>query len=176
MFRKKPNLEEELKKYTAVLIHLSIKQAEELEKEYGLRGNEFNDVSMQIIGFCIINLMRTFRANGISPEKSRTAVDSILQNIALVLADANNDDQEAVYRNVNKTIGGLVSEYGKLPLKNDDPGKGEKGTLLWEYGKFMTFTIRKDPSSDVIVIMKCISLITNVNKVLVTDHIIKALK
>lgn len=176
MFRKKPNLEEELKKYTAILIHLSIKQSEELEKEYGLRENEFNDVSMQIIGFCIINLMRTFQANGIPSEKGRAAVDSILQNIALALADANNGSQEAVYRNVNKTIGGLVSNYGKLPLKNDDPNKGEKGTLLWEYGKYMTFTMRKDPSSDVLVIMKCISLITNINKALETNNIIKALK
>lgn len=172
---KSPSSGNELKVYSATLAHLSATQAGVLAKEYSASEDDSDTVAIQMMAFCLMMLMRQFKAKSISPQVSKETVSEILVNIAKGLSDSRTQEQ-VVFESLNKQIGGLVTEYGTLPLSSDSGKQG--GTLLWEYGKLLAKTVHKNPSSDVEVVLRGVSLCTNMNNAMQesTDSLIKSLK
>lgn len=69
-----------------------------------------------------------------------------------------------------------MTEYGTLPLSSDS-GK-QDGTLLWEYSKLLAKTIHKNPSTNVEVVLRGVSLCTNMNNAMQepSDSLIQSLR
>lgn len=174
-FAKKSGPEDEIKKYATVLGYLSVKSAQDFQKEYDLKHSEYADITVQLISFCLMNLLRKFKSNDITTEKSRGTIEEIVKHISETISDESIESNSA-NSELMKQIGSIVSKHGHLPLKNSDSDKGQEGTLPWEYGKLMTQSLNKDPLSDLMVIMKCTSVATNVCTAIETDELIKSLR
>lgn len=171
MFGTKKNLNKEATTYAGVALYLTAKTADDLKKEIGYTEEESTVIMVQVLTFCIINLMRTFAQQGISIEKGRKAIEIILLEAAKTFAPEPSKVQDT-YATLNQTVNEWIKTYGKLPL-------GEKlgtqaGTLIWEYSKLMASTIGKD--KDLPVMMTFASRIVNVNNALETNNLIKSLK
>lgn len=172
MFGRAKNLDKTVATYAGVAIHLSAKTADDLKKEFGYSEEKSTVIMLQILTFCIINLMRTFAKQGVSVDKGRAAIESILLEAAKMLSPDKGSVQET-HRALIETTGEWIKTYGKLPL-------GEKlstqtGTLIWEYGKLIVSTVGKN-SNDIQSILLASSRVVNVNNALDTTMLIKALK
>ena len=174
IFKKKPTMADELDIYTAVLLQLSAKGAEELRAKYKFSEENSTLVMIQIIGFSLINLMRQFTASRIDPSVFRKCVSSITEGMVNIMVD-DVSNRPAALSFFQDEIQKLVSTYGKLPLKNSDQSKGESGTLLWEYGKLISETAT-GKEKELMAIMECISVITSVQGAVKTDKLLKAVK
>lgn len=171
MFGVKKNLNKEAFIYAGVALHLSAKTADDLKKEMSYTEQDSTVIMLQVLTFCILNLMRTFAQNGISIEKGRETIEIILLEAAKTFAPEPSKVQDT-YLTLNQTVNEWIKIYGKLPL-------GEKlgtqaGTLIWEYSKLMASTIGKE--KDLPVMMTFASRIVNVNNALETNNLIKALR
>ena len=174
IFKKKPTMTDELNTYTMVLLQLSAKGAEELKAKYKFSEENSTLVMIQIIGFSLINLMRQFAASKVDPSIFRKCVSSITEGMVNIMVDDANNRPVALSF-FQDEIQKLVSTYGKLPLKNSDPSKGESGTLLWEYGKLVSETAT-GKEKDLMSTMECISVVTSVQNAVKTDKLLKAVK
>ncbi len=171
MFGKRKNLNKEATTYAGVALHLSAKTADDLKKEIGYTEEDSTIIMLQVLTFCILNLMRTFAQQGVSVDKGREAIELILLESAKTFAPDPAKVQDT-YLTLNQTVNEWIKTYGKLPL-------GEKfgtqaGTLIWEYSKLMASTIGKD--KDLPVIMTFASRVVNVNNAIETNSLVKALK
>lgn len=171
MFGTRKNLNKEAHTYAGVALHLSAKTADDLKKEMGYAEEDSTIVMLQVLTFCILNLMRTFAQQGVSVDKGREAIELILLDAAKTFAPDPAKVQDT-YLTINHTVNEWIESYGKLPL-------GEKfgtqaGTLIWEYSKLMASTIGKD--KDLPVIMTFASRVVNVNNAIETNNLVKALK
>lgn len=171
MFGTKKNLNKEASTYAGVALHLSAKTADDLKKEVGYTEEDSTIIMLQVLTFCILNLMRTFAQQGVSVQKGREAIELILLEAAKTFAPDPNKVQDT-YLTLNQTVNEWIKTYGKLPL-------GEKfgtqaGTLIWEYSKLMALTVGKDKGLP--VMMTFASRIVNVNNALETNNLIKSLK
>jgi hypothetical protein len=171
MFGTKKNLNKEASVYAGVALHLSAKTADELKKELGYTEQDSTVVMLQVLTFCIINLMRTFAQKGISIEKGREPIEIILHEAAKTFTPEPNKAEDT-YATLNQTANEWIKTYGKLPL--GDKSGAQAGTLIWEYSKLMASTVGKD--KDLPVMMTFASRIVNVNNALETNNLIKALK
>lgn len=174
IFKKKPTMTDELNTYTMVLLQLSAKSAEELRAKYKFSEENSTLVMIQIIGFSLINLMRQFAMRGIDSSIFRKCVSTITEDMVNIMVDDANN-RSAALSFFQDEIQKLVSTYGKLPLKNNDPSKGESGTLLWEYGKLVSETVT-GKEKELMATMECISVITSVQSAVKTDKLLKAVK
>ncbi len=171
MFRTKKNLNKEASTYAGVALHLSAKTADDLKKEVGYTEEDSTIIMLQILTFCILNLMRTFAQQGIPVQRGREAIELILLEAAKTFAPDPTKVQDT-YLTLNQTVNEWIETYGKLPL-------GERlgtqaGTLIWEYSKLMALTVGKD--KDLPVMMTFASRTVNVNNALETNNLIKSLK
>lgn len=174
IFNKKPTITEELNSYATLLLQLSAKSAEELRAEYKFSEEISTLVMIQIIGFSLINLMRQFSASGIDHSVFRKCASSITENMVNIMVDDINK-RPAFLSFFQDKIQKLINIYGQLPLENSDRSKGESGTLLWEYGKLVSETVTGE-EKDLIAILECISVITNIQNVVKTNRLLRAVK
>jgi hypothetical protein len=174
IFGRKPTITEELSAYATALLELSAKNAEELRLEYKFSNESTALVMTQIIGFSLINLRRQFAANGVDDSVFGKCALSITENMAnIMIDDASN--RPAFLSFFQDKIQILINAYSNLPLKNSDQSKGKSGTLLWEYGKLMSETITGE-EKDLVSILECISVITNVQDAVKTDRLLRSVK
>lgn len=171
MFGTKKNLNKEASTYAGVALHLSAKTADDLKKEVGYTEEDSTIIMLQVLTFCILNLMRTFAQQGVSVQKGRETIELILLEAAKTFAPDPTKVQDT-YLTLNQTVNEWTKTYGKLPL-------GEKfgtqaGTLIWEYSKLMASTVGKD--KDITVMMAFASRVVNVNDALETNNLVKALR
>lgn len=171
MFGTKRNLNKEATTYAAVAMHLSVKTADELKQEMGYTEEDSKIITLQVLTFCIINLIHLFADKGVLVEKGRKAIELIMMEVAKPFTP-NPTKAQDTYLSLSKIVNDWIEAYGKLPL-------GEKhgtqaGTLIWEYGKLMASTIGKD--KDLPVMMTFASRVVNVNNALETNNLIKSLK
>jgi hypothetical protein len=171
MFGTKKNLNKESTIYAGIALHLSAKTADDLRKEVGYTEEDSTVIMLQVLTFCILNLMRTFAQQGVSVEKGREAIELILHEAAKTFAPDPTKVQDT-YLTLNQTVNDWIQTYGKLPL--GEKFGTEAGTLIWEYSKLMALTANKD--KDVSVMMTFASRIVNVNNALETSNLVKALK
>lgn len=171
MFGTKKNLHKEASTYAGVALHLSAKTADDLKKEVGYTEQDSTVIMLQVLTFCILNLMRTFAQQGVSIEKGREAIEIILLEAAKTFAPEPSKVQDT-YTTLNQTVNEWIKTYGKLPL--GDKFGTQAGTLIWEYSKLMASTVDKD--KDLPVMMTFASRVVNVNNALETSNLIKALR
>jgi hypothetical protein len=171
MFGTKKNLSKEATMYAAIAMHLSAKTSDDLKAEIGYTEEDSKIITLQVLTFCIINLIHLFANRNIPVNKGREAIEIILLEAAKPFAPDPTKVQDT-YLTLNKIVNEWIETYGKLPL-------GEKlgtqaGTLIWEYSKLMASTAGKD--NDVAVMMTFASRVVNVNNALETDNLVKALR
>lgn len=174
IFKRRPTITDELNTYTMVLLQLSAKSAEELRAKYRFSEETSTLVMLQIISFSLISLMRQFAASRIDSSTFKKCVSAITEGMVNIMVD-DVSSRPAALSVFQDEIQKLISTYGKLPLKNSDQSKGESGTLLWEYGKLVSETAT-GKEKELMAIMECISVITNVQSAIKTDKILKAVK
>lgn len=174
IFKKKPTMTDELNTYTMVLLQLSAKSAEELRAKYKFSEENSTLVMIQIIGFSLINLMRQFAMRGIDASIFRKCVSNITEGMVNVMVD-DATHKPAALSFFRDEIQSILSNYGNLPLKNDDQSKGQKGTLVWEYGKLVSETVT-GRENELMAIMECASVVSNVQSAIKTDSLLKVVK
>lgn len=157
--------------YGTILLGFIAKVTDDLRKKHHLTVVQEGDLFVQLVGFCIITLMRDFRGASIQPHKSREFISEVLRTIARV---SNPENEQDAYTELNRVVGKLSREYGSLPSSNANPNI-LKGTLLWEYTILMNKTMGKD-KSDVISLAENVSVITSINEALDTTDIVKSLQ
>lgn len=158
--------------YADTVMYLSATTAERMRKEHGLTDNQSSEIMAQIVGFCIINLMRKLDSESIPKPKGQKLIDSILRKIAERVG--GNEHEESAYITYGNMIGDLSRRFGDLPLSNPNSGK-QGGTLLWEYAKHMNDTMGKD-TLDLEMLMRNVSVITDINKKVDTSKLIETLR
>ena len=165
------NVDDEITVYSEVLLHLSASGAEEVRKTHNGTEAQSTTVMVQLIGFCIINLIREFNSEGISTDKGQDIIKSILKNVSDNLAPTHQ--QSEAFDVLRREVGQLVKDYGKLPLKHTNSDR-QGGTLLWEYGKLVAETVGKE--SDLMATMDSVGVITSVSKAVNTGRLTKTLQ
>jgi hypothetical protein len=173
MFGKSKKLDKAVTIYAGVSLHLSAKTADELKKELGYSEEDSTIIMLQIITFCILNLMRTFATQGVSVDKGRNAIAQILKEVAKTLAP-NTNDIESTYRAINQTTEEWIKTYARLPL--GEKMSSQAGTLTWEYSKLIVSTAGKNPLTELSSTLLVSSRIVNVNDALETQELIASLR
>lgn len=173
MFGKSSKLNKSVTTYAGVSLYLSAKTADELKKELGYSEEESTMIMLQIITFCILNLMRVFAAQGVSVDKGRDAIERILKEVAKSLAP-NSATAEDAYRALNQTTEEWIKTYARLPL--GEKMSSQAGTLVWEYSKLIVSTAGKNPSTELNSILSVSSRIVNVNSAIETKALVSVLK
>lgn len=173
MFGKGRKLDRAVAVYAGVALHLSAKTADELKKELGYTEEESTIIMVQIITFCILNLMRVFAQHGVTVDKGRNSIDLILRCVAKSLAP-DEASVNGVYRTINQTSEEWIKTYARLPL--GEKMSSQAGTLIWEYSKLIVSTAGKNPSTNLNDILLVSSRIVNANNAIETKDLIIALK
>ncbi len=156
--------------YASTAMYMSAKTADTMEKQYKLTKNQGSEIMVQIFAFCVLNLMRRFKSESITPSKGRAFIDDIIRTVAKKAGDR----EESAYMAYGTMIGELSSKFGELPLSHAGSDK-QGGTFLWEYAKHMNKTMGKE-ELDLEMIIHNMSIITRINDTLDTSHIVKMLK
>ncbi len=173
MFGKGKKLDKATAVYAGVALHLSAKTADELKKELGYTEEDSTVIMLQIITFCILNLMRVFARQNVSVDKGRNAIELILRDVAKSLAP-DQASVDSVYRTINQTTEEWIRTYARLPL--GEKMSTQAGTLIWEYSKLIMSTAGKNPASDPHSTLLVSSRIVNANNAIETNDLIAALR
>ena len=155
--------------YAGTLLYMSATAAEKLRQAHNLTDNQGSQLMMQVIGFCLINLVRQADGAAVPRQNTKTFIEDTLR---IVAQRAGTDNEHDAYGAYKSSISELLDKFGDLPLKHDSGKQG--GTLLWEYGKYMSETIGK--SKDLEQIMQNVSVITTVNSSIDTKLIVQSLR
>ncbi len=159
--------------YAGIALYLSAKTADELKRDLKHSEEESTVIMLQIITFCILNLMRTFATQGVSIDQGRDAIEKILKEVAKSLAPSPTDIEET-YRTLNQTTGEWIKTYARLPL--GEKMSNQTGTLIWEYSKLIVSTAGKNPSTNLNDILLVSSRIVNVNSAIETKELVSSFK
>jgi hypothetical protein len=173
MFGKSNKLSKSTTIYAGVSLHLSAKTADELRKELNYSEEESTIIMLQIVTFCILNLMRAFATQGVSVNKGRDAIERILREVAKSLAPSPTTIEDT-YHAINQTTEEWIKTYAKLPL--GEKMSSQADTLIWEYSKLIVSTAGKNPSTELNSMLLVSSRIVNVNNAIDTKALISVLK
>lgn len=155
--------------YAGTLLYMSATAGEKLRQANNLTDDQGSQLMMQVIGFCLINLVRQASSSSVPQQNTKTFIEDTLRIIA---QRAGTDNEQEAYKAYKSSINELLGKFGDLPLKHDSGKQG--GTLLWEYGKHMSETMGK--SKDLEQIMQNVSVITTVNNSLDIRLIVQSLR